>query len=184
MNHFYQHIQGHCTFASFYEWLVKQLPNQPSLGVEVGVLNGQSAAMLGVEIENSGKPCLLDLVDICDPEQYLGNLIPVSHIIHKAYQMTSLEAAALHKDSSLDFVFIDTDHQYKSTKAEIKAWLPRVKPGGIVAGHDFCNQHPGVIKAVIESFDRFNVMRCEHWQDAPPDQKDLYWAVWYHRKEI
>jgi predicted O-methyltransferase YrrM len=65
----------------------------------------------------------------------------------------SAQSAAQFPDNSLDFVFIDASHDYDSVKRDIKAWLPKVrKPNGIIAGHDYCEVWPGVIKAVHEEF--------------------------------
>ena len=50
---------------------------------------------------------------------------------------TSLDAAELYTDSSLDFVFIDAAHDYKNVRADILAWKEKVKPGGILSGHDY-----------------------------------------------
>ena len=36
----------------------------------------------------------------------------------------------------IDFLFIDADHRYESFIADLKAWIPKVKAGGIVCGHD------------------------------------------------
>src|SRR3990167_10398500 len=40
------------------------------------------------------------------------------------------------QDNSLDFVFLDADHRYKKVLSDIDAWYCKVKPGGIIAGHD------------------------------------------------
>lgn len=40
-------------------------------------------------------------------------------------------------DESLDFIYIDGNHQYSSVLEDIKLWYPKVKPGGIFAGHDY-----------------------------------------------
>lgn len=61
----------------------------------------------------------------------------------------STRAAATIEDGSLDWVFIDADHRYSAVAADIAAWTPKVREGGIVAGHDIKRQ--GVIKAVDES---------------------------------
>lgn len=69
--------------------------------------------------------------------------------------MTSLEAAAAIPDASLDFVFLDADHSYEAVLADIAAWLPKVKPGGFLSGHDYENtEYPafGVKRAVDERF--------------------------------
>lgn len=52
------------------------------------------------------------------------------------YDMPSLEAADLLEDKSLDICFIDADHRYKAVKADILAYAPKVKNGGILCGHD------------------------------------------------
>jgi predicted O-methyltransferase YrrM len=66
-------------------------------------------------------------------------------------KMTSLEAAKYFNDGEVDFVFIDGAHDYDNVKADIAAWLPKLKPDGILAGHDYCANYPGVIKAVKEA---------------------------------
>jgi hypothetical protein len=48
----------------------------------------------------------------------------------------SVAAADLFEDGTLDFVFIDGDHTYEGVKRDIEAWAPKVRDGGIVAGHD------------------------------------------------
>lgn len=66
-------------------------------------------------------------------------------------KMDSLAAAEQMDDESLDFVFIDAEHSYEGCKRDIQAWLPKVKPGGWLCGHDYNNtQFPqfGVSKAV------------------------------------
>ena len=65
----------------------------------------------------------------------------------------SLVAVREFEDASLDFVFIDGDHRYEPCLADIEAWTPKVRPGGMVIGHDF--NHPrwtGVTQAVREVF--------------------------------
>lgn len=47
-----------------------------------------------------------------------------------------------------DFVYIDADHSEASVTADLAAWAPLVRPGGILAGHDYCDAHKGVIQAV------------------------------------
>jgi predicted O-methyltransferase YrrM len=64
--------------------------------------------------------------------------------------MSSLEYAKFVEDKSLDFIYIDGNHQYSSVKEDIQVWYNKIKPGGIISGHDF-NWIP-VSKAVIEFF--------------------------------
>ena len=46
------------------------------------------------------------------------------------------EAAARVTDRSLDFVFIDADHSEKGCRADIEAWMPKIKADGWILGHD------------------------------------------------
>jgi hypothetical protein len=53
----------------------------------------------------------------------------------------SVEMAEQIPDKSLDICFIDADHRYEAVKKDIAAYLPKVKPEGILCGHDCENFH-------------------------------------------
>lgn len=67
------------------------------------------------------------------------------------YKMSSLDGTKFFEDNYFDFVYIDADHRYEAVKADILAWLPKVKKGGWLCGHDY-GEKPGVTKAVDELF--------------------------------
>lgn len=46
-----------------------------------------------------------------------------------------------------DLVFVDAAHDEASAAADLATWAPRVRPGGIVAGHDFRRHYKGVVVA-------------------------------------
>jgi len=50
---------------------------------------------------------------------------------------TSVDAAKGFTDGSLDFVYIDANHAYEFVMKDLKIWWPKLKPGGIMAGHDY-----------------------------------------------
>ncbi len=65
------------------------------------------------------------------------------------------EAVKDFEDESLDFVYLDANHNYESIKEDIELWKPKVRYGGILAGHDYVHIPRregiyGVIKAVDE----------------------------------
>ncbi|MES2122636.1 MAG: class I SAM-dependent methyltransferase [Chlamydiota bacterium] len=67
---------------------------------------------------------------------------------------TSLQAAPI-TPNNFDLVFIDANHEYTHVKQDILTWLPKVRPGGILAGHDYEPEIPmfsGVKRAVDEIF--------------------------------
>jgi predicted O-methyltransferase YrrM len=116
-----------------------------------------------VEIINSGKPIKLYCVDTWNGSiehqdmdcikndslynEFISNTALLDSVI-VPLRMSSLEAAIQFEDNSIDFVFLDASHEYEDIKADIKAWYPKVKPGGLFAGHDYA--WDGVNKAVKE----------------------------------
>ena len=71
----------------------------------------------------------------------------------KPIKAESLKAVKQFEDGQCDFVFIDACHLYEAVKADILAWRPKVRKGGILAGHDYhVEQFPGVKQAVHEIF--------------------------------
>lgn len=49
----------------------------------------------------------------------------------------SAKAAAEFPDQTFDFIFIDAAHDYQSVCDDITSWLPKIKQGGLVMGHDY-----------------------------------------------
>ena len=61
----------------------------------------------------------------------------------------SRHAADQVEDGSLDFVYIDGDHRFDAVILDLVLWAPKVRPGGIVAGHDYYRfRGAGVVPAV------------------------------------
>lgn len=176
IEHFWQDIKpGFFSFPDFYEWAVSQMTTmmwRPHV-VEVGVHTGQSAAFLAVEMNNKCGGAL-DLVDSMLPGDIVPKyLAPVAHMIGAQHCLRSVEAAKLYRDGSLDLVYIDADHARLSE--DIDAWLPKVRDGGLLAGHDFTPDMlpdgPQVIRDVIASFEHFMI-----WRGIPLDGK--YYPTW------
>lgn len=49
-----------------------------------------------------------------------------------------------------DFIYVDGDHSYDGVKRDLTEFLPKLKKGGIIAGHDWVVEWPGVQTAVSE----------------------------------
>ena len=67
-------------------------------------------------------------------------------------KMFSSHYANLIDDNSVDFIYIDGNHQYSSVMEDLTLWSKKVKIGGIIAGHDF--GWAPVSRAIYEFFDR------------------------------
>ena len=78
-----------------------------------------------------------------------ARLAPFGCRIIKAF---SVEAAKQVEDRSLDFVYIDGNHEFEWVVADLAAWIPKVREGGIIAGHDYASfrrkTHLRVIEAI------------------------------------
>lgn len=178
--HFYSSVPGHFTFPDFYAWAAEHVPDGARC-VEIGVYAGQSAACLGVELINAGKlSARLDLVDNGFAHWIAGGgvegvrktLQPVAAVIGDLRDGVSWEQAKFYEPRSIDFVFIDAGHEYGDVRRDIDAWLPKMRRGAIFAGHDYTPEIPGVIQAVVETFERFTIWRGSKWKDG------VYYPVW------
>ena len=159
MEHFYKSekfTDDWFSFSKLYSDVVRQFPNGSKF-VEVGCYEGRSAAYMAVEIANSNKDIDFYCVDFWLDglyETFVENMMPVKDH-YTALHMASHAAAKKFEDESLDFVFIDADHHYDSVKQDIEVWWPKVKQGGILAGHDYYPTEPtwgDVYKVVTEVF--------------------------------
>ena len=75
------------------------------------------------------------------------------------HRMKSVDAAKEVEDRSIDIVFIDALHTYEGVKDDLESWVPKVKIGGIISGHDYKGMkiHEGVTIAVNERFGEENI---------------------------
>lgn len=67
-----------------------------------------------------------------------------------AMQDHTAHAAARWNGEAVDFLFVDADHSYDGTVANIKAWWPHIAPHGLIVLHDNNDIHPGVMRVVSE----------------------------------
>lgn len=142
--------------------------------VEIGSWKGKSSAYMAVEIANSNKDIDFYCVDTWEGsvehteeqkgdnlyQKFLNNMRPVEKY-YFPIKLNSIDASKKFKDNSLDFVFIDASHEYEDVKQDIIAWLPKVKEGGILAGHDYTDYYPAVIQAADEILGRENLISSE-----------------------
>ena len=59
------------------------------------------------------------------------------------HRVSSVESATQFEDLSVDFVYIDGDHTHEGVTADIQAWWPKVRQGGILSGDDYTSGTTG-----------------------------------------
>jgi len=100
---------------------------------------------------------------------------------------TSMEAVEDFEDESLDFVYIDANHEFRYIAEDLYEWTKKVRKGGIVSGHDYFYNKTGtgadhwhvayVLKAFVGAFG------IENWhllgrKNALPGEKRDKWRSW------
>ncbi len=137
------------------------------VGAEIGVDRGYFAADMckanpGVKLfgidpwldyPESGENYVQPYADECHAEA-VARLAPYRV---ELIQAASMDAVHQFADESLDYVYIDGNHAYTFVRDDIREWAKKVRPGGIVSGHDYSRpknrarwQYQEVIRAVNE----------------------------------
>jgi cephalosporin hydroxylase len=169
-------VPGWFTYADLYNRVVEEAPPGSWL-VEVGVYHGLSLRHLAHAAKAADKNLTVVGVDWGrgSPE------VPKSEAVHPSNVATlsscgnlaspmlstlitagvaddvllvlapSVKAAKLIPDGACHMVFIDACHERDAVLADIRAYLPKVRPGGVMAGHDYF-VFPGVREAVHDAF--------------------------------
>jgi predicted O-methyltransferase YrrM len=159
------------SYQDVYKRIIESVPEGGHI-VEVGAWKGASTSYLAVEAQH--KKMRIDVVDTwvgseehkeilevttnCLFGAFIDNLRPLINLINPI-RADSVSASKMYADESLDAVFIDADHRYESVKKDIISWMPKVKKGGILAGHDYIRTHNGVIQAVDELIQSPEIIR-------------------------
>jgi predicted O-methyltransferase YrrM len=180
IDHYYHSLEGWFNMEAQYLELLDATPEGGTF-VELGCYKGKSTSFIGVEIHKRKRDINFFAIDSFQgatnstdaneikayegiseiEESYTYNVSLIGNKIKTIVSLTD-EAAQYFDDSSVDVVFVDGGHSYEVVKADILAWLPKVKKGGIISGHDF-NAWEGVNKAVTEIFGTPNKVENDCW---------------------
>jgi predicted O-methyltransferase YrrM len=103
------------------------------IGAEIGVEYGSFSNRILQDW--TGSLISVDMWADISIEIHARKVLSTSRSILK--KMASVDAAMGVENESLDFVYIDADHDYEHCKQDIEAWFSKVRHGGLVAGHDY-----------------------------------------------
>ena len=119
-------------------------------GVEVGVDRGLFSEILCQDNPNLNLYCVDPWASFAyEPNTYIKEeqpyfdecyeetvkrLAPYNAMI---IRKTSMDALADFEDNSLDFVYIDANHDFLNFTQDLHFWMKKVRPGGIISGHDY-----------------------------------------------
>lgn len=105
----------------------------------------------------------------------------------KIIRKTSMEAVEDFEDESLDFVYIDGNHEFRYIAEDLAEWTKKVRKGGIVSGHDYFFVKTGtreqiwhvayVLKAFIGAFGIKNWFLLGAEEEKPGEKRDK-WRSW------
>lgn len=183
LEHYYLNVDGWFNMESQYLDLLAATPEN-GLFVEIGAYKGKSTSFLATEIHNQKRNIKYVAVDsfegaVNSPEpveievyknvkftelykEYLNNIININEYVTTEIGL-SQEVADRFLDNSIDTLFIDGGHSYNQVKADIEAWLPKLKNTGIISGHDYQPGWPGVVAAVNEKFGKPHKVENACW---------------------
>lgn len=139
--------------------------NDPKVSVELGVDQGEFSRFVIDQLQ-AKRHFMVDTwaterfneAKMNEVEQKFADEINLGKA--KIIREESINAATLFSNSSVDFCYVDTDHSYAQTYAELLAWAPKIASGGVLAGDDFSVGNPksgisyGVIHAVLDFLKR------------------------------
>jgi hypothetical protein len=163
-------IQGWCDFEDVYTKVIKENLENGCIAVEVGSWLGRSAAFFISEFIRQNKDIKFYCVDLWSGPQddsYMNLVIEnnagsILNLFEKNMKDCGFEnkytkiigdsalSANKFSNHSVDFCFIDGNHTYECVKRDISAWIPKMKKGSIMAGHDVDRE--SVSRAVKECF--------------------------------
>ena len=125
-------------------------------GIEIGVKEGAFSKHILENCNNlnlylldcwDNQPVLkyqdISNVDNKTQVEFMKNTISnVSNFFHnvKIIKDFSDNAVKFFEDNFFDFIYIDANHSYEMAKKDISLWYPKLKKGGLFAGHDYLNK--------------------------------------------
>jgi len=162
---------------------IAKLLKKGAIGIELGVAEGVFSRQL-LETNRFGHLFSVDMYEGDrghDVVQYAKAIQLLSPYYHQnsLLRMRFADAIHLFHDEFFDFIYIDGyAHTGQDNGGTLKAWLPKVKRGGIFAGHDYHAKFPLVV-AEVERFARERQQRVYFIDDDDQDNWNHGAASWF-----
>ena len=146
-------------------WLMSTAASlgEKTIAVEIGAYKGRSSIAIGRSLDTNSILYCVDswLGDPYDTDDLRDDLYWtwLRNLFQHAFacpivpiRQPSARAVRLFPPASIDWVFIDGSHLYEHVSQDISLWTSKVRSGGIISGHDYVADCPGVVKAVDSAF--------------------------------
>lgn len=158
-------------------------------GAEVGVADGQNSLTLCQSIPDLELYCVDPWIVYGQNKFAHDNQDRMLEVAHERLdtfgahfmQAMSMDAVREFEDGSLDFVYIDGNHAFDFVMQDLIEWSKKVRPGGIVSGHDYYRfRNAGVVDAVdayVKAHQPDVAPRQFEWfLTDEPKEKSFFWA--------
>ena len=92
----------------------------------------------------------------------------------------SLDAVNNFENQTIDFLYLDANHSYEACIQDLTAWYPKVKKGGIFAGHDYMegNGRGHGVKKAVDEFAEKHGLKINTTQNEYSRETGVYGATW------
>lgn len=149
------------------DWLHEFAASRSGLVVEVGAYRGRSSIAIASGLPDDAHFLVVDTFDdrgtvtegerdwstsLANLRRHEANLRRVGLHVGGYELADSVSAAA--RWEGVDWLFLDASHDEASVRADLSAWLPKMRSGGVISGHDYDTTWPGVIAAVDDLLGR------------------------------
>jgi len=130
--------------------LPKLITTDEPIGIELGVARGNYSKDI-INRYNFKKFYMIDWWKNSNHVQSYLKLIEFTTAIKKQNEGTQIcvlrgafsEFVNFFEDNYFDFIYVDGIADNGQLEGQtIRDWLPKVKPNGIICGHDYCNDYP------------------------------------------
>lgn len=149
-------------------------------GAEVGVRMGTNAIEIFKRVPDVKLYCIdpwnayLKVTDERQDSYYQKCIRVLTGKNAELIRKTSMDAVSQFENESLDFVYIDGRHEFDYVMEDIVFWLPKIKKGGIISGHDYYHFYQGGVVQAVEAYTIGNNIKA--WYITREKEHTWFWV--------